>query len=90
MIGVSADDQPTADRFRASLELPYPLVGNPAVVKAWGVAVPLLGLARRVTFQVGRDGRITHRYENNLSAGSHVEQACAFRPRRPKAGSESA
>ncbi len=75
---MSADDQPTADRFRRSLDLPYPLVGDPAVVKAWGVAIPLLGVARRVTFQVGRDGRVTHRYESNLGAGSHVGQACAF------------
>jgi len=78
VIGVSADDQPTADRFRESLELPYPLVGNAGVVKAWGVAIPLVGLARRVTFHVARDGRITHRYESNLAAGSHVGQACAF------------
>ncbi len=89
MIGVSGDDQPTADRFRASLELPYPLVGDPSVVKAWGVAVPLLGVARRVTFHVGRDGRVTHRYESNLNAGSHVKEACAFVPGRRKAGSGS-
>lgn len=85
MIGVSGDDQPTADRFRESLDLPYPLVGDPAVVKAWGVAIPLLGVARRVTFHVGRDGRITHRYESNLDAGSHAGQACAFvRPPRDR------
>ncbi len=83
MIGVSADDQATSDRFRASLQLPYPLVGSPAVVKAWGVGIPLIGLARRVTFHVGRDGRITHRYESNLDAGSHVEEACRFVRRRP-------
>ncbi len=83
MIGVSADDQPTADRFRQSLDLPYPLVGDPAVVRAWGVAIPLVGVARRVTFHVGRDGRVTHRYESNLAAGSHVTTACAFvRPGR--------
>ncbi len=80
MIGVSADDQPTADRFRDSLELPYPLVGDPRgeILQAWGVRIPLLGLARRVTFVVGRDGRIRHRYESNLAAESHVDEACAF------------
>jgi len=83
VIGVSADDQPTADRFRESLDLPYPLVGDAAVVRAWGVAIPLLGVARRVTFHVGHDSRITHRYESNLAAGSHVGQACSFvRPPR--------
>ncbi len=55
------------------------------MVKAWGVGIPLLGLARRVTFHVGRDGRISHRYESNLAAGSHVGEACAFvRPPRKR------
>ena len=52
MIGVSADDQATADRFRDALQLPYPLVGDPrgAILEAWGVRIPLLGVARRATF----------------------------------------
>jgi peroxiredoxin Q/BCP len=84
VIGVSADDQQTADRFRESLALPYPLVGSPAVVAAWGVRIPLLGMARRVTFVVGRDGRVAHRYESNLAPDSHVGDACAYvRPRPP-------
>jgi peroxiredoxin len=29
VIGVSADSQETQDRFAKSLELPYPLVGDP-------------------------------------------------------------
>ncbi len=78
MIGVSADDQQTADRFRESLDLPFPLVGDKAVVEAWGVRIPLLGVARRVTFVVGRDRRIAHRYESNLAAESHVGEACTF------------
>ncbi len=86
MIGVSADDQETADRFRDSLELPYPLVGDPRgeILDAWGVRIPLLGLARRVTFVVGRDGRVGHRYESNLAAESHVGEACSF-VRKPAA-----
>jgi peroxiredoxin Q/BCP len=85
VIGVSADDQATADRFRESLELPFPLVGDPRgdVLKAWGVRIPVVGLARRVTFVVGRDGRVSHRYESNLDAESHVGEACAFVARRP-------
>ena len=85
MIGVSGDDQETAERFRASLELPYALVGDPkgAILEDWGVRIPLVGLARRVTFLVGRDRRIRHRYESNLDAGSHVTEACALVRKRP-------
>jgi peroxiredoxin Q/BCP len=84
VVGVSADDQPTADRFRESLDLPYPLVGDPdgVILKAWGVRIPVVGVARRVTFVVGRDGRVQHRYESNLAAASHVGEACAFVARR--------
>jgi thioredoxin-dependent peroxiredoxin len=85
VIGVSADDQATADRFRESLALPYPLVGDPdgAILKAWGVRIPVVGVARRVTFVVARNGRIGHRYESNLAADSHVGEACAFVARTP-------
>ena len=85
MIGVSGDKQETADRFRDSLDLPYPLVGDPEgeVLRAWGVRIPLVGLARRVTFVVARDGRVSHRYESNLAADSHAGEACAFVARRP-------
>lgn len=85
MIGVSADDQQTADRFRESLDLPYPLVGDPqgGILNAFGVRIPVVGVARRVTFVIGRDGRVQHRYESNLAAESHVGEACAFVARRP-------
>jgi thioredoxin-dependent peroxiredoxin len=89
VIGVSGDDQEVADRFRESLGLPYPLVGDPTgrILKAWGVRVPVVGLARRVSFVVSRDGRIAHRYENNLAAESHVGEACGFVARKPGTGS---
>jgi peroxiredoxin len=59
-------------------------VGDPhgEILKAWGVRIPLVGLARRVTFVVGRDGHVSHRYESNLAAESHVGAACAFVARR--------
>ncbi len=53
------------------------------MLKAWGVRIPVVGLARRVTFVVGKDGLVRHRHESNLDAGSHVKEACAF-VRRPR------
>lgn len=77
---MSRDDQATADRFRAALELPYPLVGDPEgrILRSWGVRVPILGLARRVSFLVGKDRRIEHVHESALDPESHVAAACAF------------
>lgn len=84
MIGVSADDQETSDRFAASLELPFAMVGDPQgeVLRAFGVRIPVLGLARRVTFVIGKDRRIRSVHESQFDAESHVAQACAFVRRR--------
>jgi peroxiredoxin len=82
---VSADDQATADRFRAALELPYPLVGDPGkkVLDAYGVRIPVLGLARRVTFVIGKDRRIEGVHESAFDPESHVAAACQVVLRRP-------
>jgi thioredoxin-dependent peroxiredoxin len=78
VIGVSADSQEKQDRFAKSLELPFPLVGDPegTVREAYGVKWPLFGLARRVTFVIGKDRRIrlVHRAERDVE--SHVTEAC--------------
>jgi len=81
VVGVSADDQETSDRFAASLDLPFPLVGDPKgkILRAWGVRVPVLGLVRRVTFGVGKDRRVRWVHESQLDAESHVATACAAR-----------
>lgn len=75
---MSADSQETQDRFAKSLELPFPLLGDPegSVRSGYGVKWPLFGLARRVTFVIGRDKRIklVHRAERDVE--SHVAQAC--------------
>ena len=80
MIGVSADSQETQDRFAKSLELPYPLVGDPAdtVRKAYGVKWPLLGLARRVTFVIGKDKRVQLVHKAERDVESHVVLACEY------------
>jgi len=79
VIGVSADSQKTADRFRESLDLPFPVVGDHSgdILRAYRVRWPLIGLARRVTYVVGRDRRIRSAYESQRKVDEHVAQACA-------------
>ena len=75
---MSADGQETQDRFAKSLELPFPLLGDPdgKVRGGYGVKWPLFGLAKRVTFVIGRDRKVklVHRAERDVD--SHVTQAC--------------
>ena len=79
MIGVSADTQETADRFRESLDLAFPVVGDHSgdILRAYGVRWPLIGLARSVTYVVGRDRKIRSAYESQRKVDEHVAQACA-------------
>ena len=85
MVGVSADSQERNDEFRKALELPYALVGDPNgdVLRAYGVRVPVLGLARRVTYVIGRDGKIGHIYSNSFDAEVHVAKTCALVESQP-------
>jgi len=79
VIGISADDAQTAERFRASLELPFPVLGDPdgRILSAYKVRWPLVGLAQRVSYVIGRDRRVRHAYRSELDAESHVAEACA-------------
>jgi peroxiredoxin Q/BCP len=74
VIGVSADTQEKNDDFCRSLELPFPLVGDPQgrITRAYGVRIPLLGLARRVTYLVGRDRRVRLAFESQFNVGAHL------------------
>ncbi len=76
---MSSDTQEVADRFAASLALPFPVRGDPPgeVLRAYGVRIPVLGLARRVSFGVGKDRKISRVHESQFDADSHVTQACA-------------
>ena len=62
---------------QGALELPFPLVGDAAAVKAYGVGWPIIGMARRVTFVVARDLRVAFRYHNEIDPEAHVEKALA-------------
>ena len=78
VVGVSTDDQETNDRFRASLNLPFPLVGDPdrRIVAAYDVRWPLIGYAQRVTYVVGQDRRIEMARHSELRAGRHAADVC--------------
>ena len=75
---MSRDDQETSDRFAKSLDLPYPLVGDRdgSIARAWGVKWPLIGLARRATFLVARDGRIRLAFHSERKVDEHVTRSC--------------
>lgn len=60
VIGVSRDDAKSHREFTKSHELPFALAADAdgKLQAAWGVPSKLPGIAARVTFLVGRDGKI--------------------------------
>ena len=62
MLGVSADDVTSHAAFVAKYHLPFPLLADPdkKIIKAYGVAMPLVGFAKRVTFLIDKQGILRH------------------------------
>jgi peroxiredoxin len=70
--------QAESDRFRASLELPFPLVGDPQgeITKAYDVRWPVIGKARRVTYVIGPNHKVRIAFHSEFDAEAHVTKAC--------------
>ena len=80
VLGISMDDIETQTKFAESLKTPFPLLadkdGN--VAKAYGVAGD--GYANRVTFVIGKDGKIVHSVEGRDAIDPSSALAACPRP----------
>jgi thioredoxin-dependent peroxiredoxin len=63
VLGISMDDLETQKKFAESLKSPFPLLADPtgAVAKAYGVSKG--AYAERVTFVIGKDGKVQAVFE---------------------------
>lgn len=73
IVGISSDDQSTQCRFAESLKLPFPLIADNdlAISKAYHVKWPLLRVAQRVTYVLGRSRRILGAWHHELAIDRH-------------------
>ncbi|MBK8726768.1 MAG: peroxiredoxin [Holophagaceae bacterium] len=62
VLGVSADDEKSHKAFAQKYELPFPILADPdkTIISAYGVKMPLIGIAKRVTFLIDKQGVIRH------------------------------
>ena len=74
VVGVSVDDADRQHRFAEDCSLPFPLVADPgkAIARLYGV-LGAFGLARRVTFLLDADGRVSDIVDSFLP-GPHVDR----------------
>ncbi len=62
VLGVSTQDELSHQRFAAKYNLNFPLIADTdgKIADAYGVRAPNKQIARRVSFLIGRDGKIAH------------------------------
>ena len=60
MLAVSTDSPEKQREFRAKLEAPFPFIADPEakLVEQFGVKMPLIKLAKRTTFVIGKGRKI--------------------------------
>jgi thioredoxin-dependent peroxiredoxin len=75
VVGVSVDSVEDQKSFSERCGLPFPLVADrdKAIAKQYGV-LGLLGVAKRVTFFVGSDGRVAEVVQG-MRPGPHIRRA---------------
>lgn len=60
VLGVSADDVTSHKAFSGKFNLPFSILADPdsRIIQAYGVKMPLVGMARRITFLIDKQGII--------------------------------
>lgn len=74
----STDPPEKNKQFAESLDADYPILSDPdgKVAAAYGVRMPLVGVASRWTFYVGKDGRILD-IDKSVKAATHGQAIAA-------------
>ncbi len=75
VLGVSADNVDSHAAFARKFDLPFPILADPdgALIKAYGVKMPFLKMAHRVTFIIDQRGVIRYRVDQ-VDTGRHDQQ----------------
>jgi len=81
-VGISGDDVSAQKKFADRYTFDYPLLADAdgAVAEAYGVRRGALGRlsglsAKRVTFVIGKDGRVAEMVKNELNMNVHADKA---------------
>jgi len=79
ILGVSADDAQSHKAFAEKFHLPFSILADPdkRIIGAYGVKMPLLGFAKRVTFLIDRQG-IVRKVITDTRTKDHDRQVLAL------------
>ena len=75
VVGVSQDSIPSHLKFKEEHRLPFELLSDPKgkVAKQYKATIPVIGMNRRVTYLINKEGKIQAVFENMFSADEHVK-----------------
>ena len=75
ILGVSADDLESHKAFSTKFSLPFSLLADPkrTIIEAYGVKMPVVGFAKRVTFIIDKNG-VIQRILKDVDTKRHDQQ----------------
>lgn len=75
ILGVSADDVSSHKAFATKFTLPFSLLADPTrtIIEAYGVKMPVVGFAKRVTFVIDKQG-VIRRILKDVDTKGHDRQ----------------
>lgn len=78
VIGLSADDLPTLQRFSTeACRSKFPVaIATPAIIKAYDVKMPAMNMTNRTSFVIGSNGRIAY-VHSDMNYIDHVKNTLA-------------
>ncbi len=79
VLGVSADDVGSHATFAQKYDLPFSILADPdgALINAYGVKMPLMKMASRITFIIDKQGIIRYKVDK-VDAAKHDQQVLAL------------
>jgi peroxiredoxin Q/BCP len=79
VLGVSADTTQSHKAFAEKFHLPFSILADPdhRIIEAYGVKMPVVGIAKRVTFLIDRKG-IVKKVITDTRTKDHDQQVLAF------------
>lgn len=79
VLGVSADDATSHAAFAKKFNLNFPILADPGktIIQAYGVKMPVLGMAKRVTFIIDKTG-IIRNIVQDVNTKQHDQQVLAL------------
>ncbi len=89
VVGISVDDIKTLTDFQAKMQAPQQFVSDVGgtITKSYGA--DLSGVAKRVTFVIGQDGKVLYSYYD-WSPLTNVNKVYAWLQAHPQNGQQSA